>query len=134
CLPSPGTWAASSPTGTESGSPTRSRRPTGTATPPPRPARAPPGGPDRCSCPPLPGWRADPATAAPLPGRWLARALSLECRLVRGGQAQHGADHRGRGTDLCFERPQPDRHVGLGVVAGEIDVADHEDHPWPDHL
>jgi hypothetical protein len=39
------------------------------------------------------------------------RDLRLEPRLVGGGQAQHGAGHRGRRAEFRLQRPQPDRDV-----------------------
>jgi hypothetical protein len=61
-------------------------------------------------------------------------SLGRDSRLVGGGQAQHCAGYRGRLADPRLECPQPDGHVGLGVVAGEINVTDHKDHPRPDDL
>ena len=47
-----------------------------------------------------------PVRAGPAPGY-----LGDQRRLVGRGQAQHGADHRGRRAELRLQRPQPDRDV-----------------------
>jgi 2-dehydropantoate 2-reductase len=63
-----------------------------------------------------------------------ARNLRLERRLIGGGQAQHGADDRRRRADLRLQGAQPHSQARLGIVTGEVDVADHEQHLRPDHL
>src|ERR1700684_2054722 len=67
--------------------------------------------------------------ALALPGRG---NLDRERWLIGRGQTQYGAGNRGRRADPRLQRPQPDGEMGLGVIAGEVDVADHRAHPRPD--
>jgi hypothetical protein len=60
--------------------------------------------------------------------------LSSQRRLVRCGQAQHGAGHRRRRVDLRLQRAEPDGDVRLGVVSGQVDVADDRDEARADEL
>src|SRR5271170_3035867 len=81
-------------------------------------------------------WRGRPGASAwaPLGVCQAGGGLCLERWLVGGGQAQHGAGHCGRCTELRLQRPKPDRHMGFGVITGEVDVAGDEDRPRPDDL
>jgi 2-dehydropantoate 2-reductase len=66
--------------------------------------------------------------------REAAGRLRLERRLIRGGQAQHGADDRRRRADLRLQGAQPHGQARLGIVTGKIHVANHEHHPRADHF
>jgi hypothetical protein len=63
-----------------------------------------------------------------------SRTSGDEGRLVGGGEGQDRADDRRGCAHLRFECAQADGHAGLGVVAAEVDVADHGDHPRADDL